>query len=77
MTFLRIHPIEFIADEASAQVLGEIMRQHVESRKPDFETYKPEEMAKLNNPVIVVNGNVAMMCVSDFNDTAAQIMSKY
>lgn len=65
------------ADEASAQALGEIMRQHVESRKPDFETYKPEEMAKLNNPVIVVNGNVAMMCVSDFNDTAAQIMSKY
>ena len=53
------------------------MRQHVESRKPDFETYKPEEMAKLNNPVIVVNGNVAMLCVSDFNDTAAQIMSKY
>ena len=60
-----------------AEALGKKLRERVEEKKPNFETYKPEEMPKLNDPVIIVKGNVAMMCISDDNDTAKEIMSRY
>lgn len=65
------------ATDEEALAIAEKMRAQVENRKPDFVTYKPEEMTKLNNPVIAVNGHIVMMCISDDNDTAAQIMSRY
>lgn len=72
---------EFALFEAAtpeeAQAVAQKLAAQVEGRKPDFETYKPEEMPKLNNPVIVVNGNVAMLCVTDNADAARAIMEKY
>ncbi|MGM9937044.1 MAG: DHHW family protein, partial [Candidatus Ornithomonoglobus sp.] len=65
------------ASPEAAQTVAEKLAAQVEGRKPDFESYKPEEMPKLNNPVIVVNGNVAMLCVTDNADAARAIMEKY
>lgn len=60
-----------------AVAIGEKLKARVESRKPDFQSYKPEEMAKLNNPIIIVDGNVAMLCISDDNEKAKSVMEKY
>ncbi|MBQ3427671.1 MAG: DUF4358 domain-containing protein [Clostridia bacterium] len=65
------------ANPDEAKILGEKLRERVEEKKPNFETYKPEEMPKLNDPVIKVSGNIAMMCISDDNAKAEEIMSKY
>ena len=63
------------ADKASA--IAEKLKKHVENRKASFETYKPAEMSKLNNPVIEVHGNVVMLCVSDNNNKVKDVMKKY
>lgn len=72
---------EFIAFEAEspekAQELGEKLRQRIERRKGDFENYKPEEMPNLNNPVVVVDGCLAAMCISDDNGAAETVISHY
>ncbi|MCH5209771.1 MAG: DUF4358 domain-containing protein [Oscillospiraceae bacterium] len=72
---------EFAAFEAAtpekAQELGEKLRQRIESRKGDFENYKPEEMPNLNNPVVIVDGCLAAMCISDDNSAAQTVISHY
>ena len=72
---------EFAAFEAEspakAQEIGEKLRQRIESRKGDFENYKPEEMPALNNPVVIVDGCLAAMCVSDDNGAAQTVISHY
>ncbi|MCH5212948.1 MAG: DUF4358 domain-containing protein [Oscillospiraceae bacterium] len=60
-----------------AKAIAEKLKKHVENRKASFETYKPAEMSKLNNPVIEVRGNVVMLCVSDNNSKAKEVMKKY
>ncbi|MCH5209769.1 MAG: DUF4358 domain-containing protein [Oscillospiraceae bacterium] len=72
---------EFAAFEAEtpekAQELGEKLRQHIEKRKSDFENYRPEEMPNLNDPVVVVDGCLAAMCISDDNGAAETVISHY
>ena len=72
---------EFAVFETSgpdeAEALGEKLRERVEEKKANFETYKPEEMPKLNDPVIMTGGNIAVLCISDDNAAANRIMSKY
>ncbi len=60
-----------------AIAIGEKLKARVEKRKPDFKTYKPAEMAKLNNPLIIVDGNVAMLCITDNIEKAKSVMEKY
>ncbi len=72
---------EFAAFEADspekAEELAMKLRKRVEKRKGDFEGYKPEEMQKLNNALVTVKGNCAVMCVSDNNDAAQSAIDKY
>ncbi len=46
-----------------AEELREKLTARVESKKRDFENYIPEEMPKLNEPVIIVKDNFAALCV--------------
>lgn len=62
---------------SAAAELGEKLKARIDEKKPNFETYKPEEMPKLNNAVIVVNNNLAMLCISDDPEKAKEIMSRY
>lgn len=61
-------------DEASAAEIKTALENRVESQKAVFENYKPEQMPKLEEPVIVVNGNYVYMCVSGDNDKAKEII---
>lgn len=65
------------ADESAAAVLAEKIRNHIDGRKRDFESYKPDELSKLNDPVIEVKGSVVMMCVSDYNNEARAVIAGF
>ena len=72
---------EFAAFETDspekAEEIAEKLRKRIEKRKRDFEGYIPEEMPKLENALVEVRGNCAVMCVSDDNDAARSVIDKY
>ncbi len=72
---------EFAAFEAQspekAEEIAEKLRERVETRKRDFENYIPEEMPKLNNPVVAVDGNLAVLCITNDGGAAEVVISHY
>lgn len=58
-----------VAEGASTDDAKAIIEKRVEDLKFKFEDYVPEEMVKLNDPVIVTGGDVVILVLAD--DTAA------
>lgn len=65
------------SSESAAQAIAEKMNGRIESKKVSFESYKPEEMSKLNNAAILVEGNLAMLCISNDSDKAMELMESF
>ena len=61
-------------DADSAKAISDTLTARVESQKKVFENYVPEEMTKLNDPVLVTNGNYVYLCLSNDNDKAKEII---
>lgn len=61
-------------DEDSAKTIADTLTARVESQKKVFENYVPEEMTKLNDPVLVTKGNYVFLCLSNDNDKAKEII---
>lgn len=72
---------EFAAFEAQspeqAEEIAEKLRERAETRKRDFENYIPEEMPKLNTPVVAVDGNLAVLCITNDVGAAEVVISHY
>ncbi len=72
---------EFAAFEAQtpekALEIEQKLRERIEERKSDFENYIPQEMPKLNAPVVIVDGTLAAMCISDDNGAAEIVIGHY
>ena len=51
--------------EEAAQRIYEAAQDRVESQKAAFEDYVPAEMTKLENPVLVKEGYVVVLCIVD------------
>ena len=65
----------FTANDADgAAKIKEAYEKRVEDLKKTFENYVPEEMDKLNDPVIVTKGDSVYMCLSNDNDKAKEII---
>ena len=65
----------FTANDADgAAKIKEAYEKRVEDLKKTFENYVPEEMDKLNDPVIVTKGNSVYMCLSNDNAKAKEII---
>ena len=65
----------FTANDADgAAKIKEAYEKRIEDLKKTFENYVPEEMDKLNDPVIVTKGNSVYMCLSNDNDKAKEII---
>lgn len=54
-----------VKDKKYIKTLKKLIDAHIERRKMDFKNYIPEEMPKLNAPVVVQKGNVIAVCVAD------------
>lgn len=52
-------------DEADAKAFKSRLSDRIERRKQDFNGYKPEEVNKLDNAQILVEGSYAVMAVAD------------
>jgi hypothetical protein len=61
-------------DESAAAEIKSACEARIQSQIKQFEDYVPTELDKLNDPVIVVNGNFVYMCISDDNAKAKEII---
>lgn len=61
-------------DADSAKTIKEALEKRIDSQKKAFENYQPQEMEKLNSPVLVSQGNYVFMCLSDDNSKAEEII---
>ena len=64
-------------DEASAKLIKDKIQEHLNNKKGNFENYLPSEVAKLSNPYIKVTDKYVILCVSDYNKIADEIIKKY
>lgn len=58
-----------------AKTIENAAKARIEKQKNSFRDYVPEEMPKLENPVIVTEGNYVILCVSNQNDKAKEIIN--
>lgn len=61
-------------DANAAKNIQNAVNTRIENQKESFVDYNPEEMPKLENPVVVAKGNYVVLCLSSDNDNAKQII---
>lgn len=64
-------------DAAYMDSLKEALQKRVANKKKDFEDYMPEQMPKLDKPVIVTKGNYAVLCISGSDSDAQKLIDDY
>lgn len=62
------------ADETAAGEILSACQARIDSQIKAVEDYNPDELAKLNDPVLVTRGNSVYMCLSNDNDKAEEII---
>lgn len=63
-------------DTNSVAAIEQAMKERVESQKTGFENYVPTELDKLSKPVIKIVGDTIILCISDHNDKAEQVIDR-
>ena len=61
-------------DANAAKNIQNAVNTRIENQKKSFVDYNPEEMPKLENPVVVAKGNYVVLCLSSDNDNAKQVI---
>lgn len=61
-------------DEAAAAAIKTACDERIAAQIKSVESYNPDELPKLQNPVLVTRGNSVLMCLSNDNDKAKEII---
>lgn len=61
-------------DTDGAANIKTALENRIESQKKAFENYQPQEMDKLGDPVLVIKDKYVLMCISDDNSKAQEII---
>ncbi len=61
-------------DETAASDILAACEKRIEDLKTQVESYNPDELPKLNTPVLLTKGNSVYMCLSNDNDKAEEII---
>ena len=64
-------------DANSAKDVKAAVLAHIETQKTGFQDYVPTELTKLKNPVLICEGNYVILCVSNDNTKAKQVIDSY
>ncbi|MDO4482667.1 MAG: DUF4358 domain-containing protein [Bacillota bacterium] len=64
-------------DREGADKAEEACRRRIEIQKEGFENYVPEELVKLNSPVIKREGNTVIMVICDNSASAEEAIKAY
>ena len=68
----------FKADSSKqVETITKAVDARIASQKQAFENYVPKELTKLEDPVIEVNGNYVVLCVSNDNTKSKEIIDSY
>lgn len=62
-------------DSAAAVRIEQAVRERVQAQKTVYQDYQPAEIPKLDHPVVLVHGDVVILCVSGFEEQAREILS--
>ena len=63
-------------DGKSAEAIKSQVDERISSQLADYGDYKPEEVPKLENPVLKTRGKFVILCVSGDNETAKSIIDE-
>ncbi|MGN0735579.1 MAG: DUF4358 domain-containing protein [Anaerovoracaceae bacterium] len=55
-------------DNNDVQVAKQKLQERIEERRNTFAGYKPEEVYKLDNAIVIIQGNYAALIISDDNE---------
>ena len=61
-------------DANAAKNIPNAVNTRIENQKESFVDYNPEEMPKLENPIVVAKGNYVVLCLSGDNDNAKKVI---
>ena len=61
-------------DEAAAAAIKTACDERIAAQIKSVESYNPNELPKLQDPVLVVRGNSVLMCLSNDNNKAKEII---
>jgi hypothetical protein len=64
-------------DQDAANRILKAVESYIDDQIDEFEDYNPDEVKKLNDPVIVKVGKYVILCVSDDNVAAKDCIKKY
>lgn len=65
------------SDTAAAELLQKSMQTYVDSQKKQYETYLPEEYAKIKDTVVKVYDTIVYYAVGKSNDSINSIFDRY
>ena len=61
-------------DETAAAEIKQACEDRIAHQITQFENYVPEELDKLNDPVLITKGNSVYLCLSNDNDKAKDVI---
>lgn len=64
-------------DADSSEKIQQKILEHLADKKSSFENYLPSEVVKLSYPCIKATDKFIVLCVSDYNEIAADIIAGY
>ena len=67
---------EYASEEAKQEIYNKI-NEHLSDRKNSFENYLPSEVVKLSAPYVRTTDKYIILCVSDHNEKADEILNDY
>ncbi len=53
------------------------VEKRISDKKTSFKDYNPDELEKLEDPTMYVNGNYVVLCISDEDDKSRDIIDEY
>ena len=59
---------QYMTENGDVQVAKQKLQERIEERRNTFAGYKPEEVYKLDNASVIVQGNYAALIISDDNE---------
>lgn len=61
-------------DDDAVKKIEFALKERIKEQKASFEDYVPAEMPKLESPFMITKGRFVILCISDHNDTAKNII---
>ena len=66
-----------VSDQKDVPKIKKAIEKYIEGKRNAYEGYVPKELLKLKNPVVVTNGRVVVLCISNNNAVAEKTIKEF